>query len=682
MRVATDIGGTFTDLVYVDDEGHIRVDKSHTTPPNFEEGVMNVLQKSGIDNESITGFIHGTTIIINALTERKGAKTGLITTNGFRDVLEIARGNRPDLFNIRYKKPTPFIERYLRQEVDERMNYKGEVLKELNSHDIEEIVAYFKKENVEAIAIAYLHAYVNPKHEIETAQRIKELWPEVDVSTSHEVIKEWREYERTNTTALNAYVKPAATKYIDKLDDKLRGAYTGNSQFIMQSNGGMTTFGEAKNTPINMVESGPVAGIYGSAVLGEIIGEENIIALDIGGTTAKCSLIENGEVKVSTDYYIEKTERSAGYPIKVPSIDIVEIGNGGGSIARIDEAGTLKVGPESAGASPGPVAYGQGGEKPTTTDANVLTGRLSTRHFDYSSDIHKIRETMENKIANQFNMSAEEASLGIIRIANSNMLNALKLVSVRKGYNPKEFSLVAFGGGGSMHAAALAKELGIKKVIVPVASPVFSAWGMLMSELRHDYIQTYIMKMSEITVGDVQSQWKLIEDTAFNQFEKEGVEKERIHFKRFMDMRYVGQEHTVKVPVRDGVWTSETFTEINEAFHRLHEKNYTFKLPESDIEIVNLHLTALGEVEKPKIKQTTRDTTLEDAKIETREVYFESPNRWVTTDVYNRDLLPTNQIVEGPVLVEEKSAVTVIYEGQNVKVDSYGNLIIETLEAN
>src|SRR5699024_9302231 len=408
MRVATDIGGTFTDLVYVDQEGKVQVDKSHTTPPNFEQGVIDVLDKASIDHKSITSFIHGTTVIINSLTERKGAKTGLITTKGFRDVLEIARGNRPDLFNIRYQKPVPFVERYLRQEVEERLNYKGEVLTPLDAEDIKQVVKYFKNEKVEAIAISFLHSYVNPEHELEAAKLIKELWPEVDVSTSQDVIKEWREYERTNTTSLNAYVKPVANKYIDSLNNELHDSNMGNSKFIMQSNGGVTTFDEAKKTPINMVESGPVAGMYGAAVLGELVGEENIIALDIGGTTAKCSLIENGEVKVSTDYYIERDDKNAGYPIKVPSVDIVEIGNGGGSIAWIDEANALKVGPESAGAKPGPVSYGQGGENPTTTDANVLTGRLSTRNFDYSADQEKIKKVVNEKIANNFDISEED----------------------------------------------------------------------------------------------------------------------------------------------------------------------------------------------------------------------------------------------------------------------------------
>ncbi len=678
MRVATDIGGTFTDLVYVNDEGEIGVAKSHTTPPHFEKGVIDVIEKSEIDQTAIKTFIHGTTVIINALTERKGVKTGLITTKGFRDVLEIARGNRPDLFNVRYEKPVPFVERYLRQEVEERLNYKGEVLSPLNKEQLTAVINYFKEQKVEAIAVAYLHSYVNPVHEMETVELIKKLWPEAAVTASYEVTKEWREYERTSTTVLNSYVKPIAATYVNRLHNKLVENKTDSQNYIMQSNGGTTTFNSAKQTPINMVESGPVAGIYGAAVLGEILNEKNIIAFDIGGTTAKCSLINQGEVKVSTDYFIEKNERSAGYPIKVPVVDIVEIGNGGGSIAWIDGAGSLKVGPQSAGALPGPVAYGQGGTEPTTTDANLITGRLSPENFDYEVDLDKVKAAIKEKVADHFEMTVEEAALGIIRIANSNMLNALKLISVRKGHNPREFSLVAFGGGGSMHAPALAKELGVKKVIVPVASSVFSAWGMLMTDLRHDYIQTYIRRINELNPIELNKEWNSIEVQALKQYQEEGVSEEKVLFTRFADIRYLGQEHTVKVPVPNGEWSDETLKEVVKRFGDLHEQHYTFKLEGTPAEIVNLHLTAFGKVLKPKMKKINSiNSNIQEAYKETRPVYFEEEG-WVETKVYSRSLFGKGMEVSGPAIVEEQSASTVIYPGQSLTVDEYGNLIIET----
>ncbi|GGA35512.1 5-oxoprolinase [Kroppenstedtia guangzhouensis] len=652
--------------------------KSPTTPPNFEQGVIDVIRKSGVDPESIQTFIHGTTVIINALTERKGVKTGLITTAGFRDVLEIARGNRPDLFNLRYKKPEPFVERYLRQEVTERMNQLGEEIVPLDEDRIKELVDYFKKEEVDAIAVAYLHAYKNPAHEIRTVELINELWPEAAVTASHEVTKEWREYERTNTAVLNSYVKPIASSYIDRLNARLSELGTGDLRYIMQSNGGTTTFEQAKKTPINMVESGPVAGIYGAAYLGEILGEKNIIAFDIGGTTAKCSLIVEGEVKVSTDYYIEKDEYNAGYPIKTPVVDIVEIGNGGGSIAWIDEGGALKVGPQSAGSVPGPVAYGQGGTEPTTTDANLLTGRLSPKNFDYNVDMAKVEEAIKTKVADRFEMKPEDGALGIIRIANSNMLNALKLISVRKGYDPRDFTLVAFGGGGSMHAPALARELGVRKVVVPVASPVFSAWGMLMTDLRHDYIQTYIARVNGLDLDGFNKEWDELARMATAQFAEENIEKENIRFMRFADMRYAGQEHTVKVPLASGPVTPESLTQLIADFHELHEKNYTFKLEEAETEIVNLHLTAFGSVEKPALKKLQlKGGTAKDALKEKRPVYYEQDG-WVDTVVYNRSKLEPGMAFSGPAVIEEQAAVTVIYPDQKASIDEYGNLIIET----
>lgn len=675
MRVATDIGGTFTDLVYVGHDGEIGVAKSSTTPPHFEKGVIDVIRKSGIDQSQLSMFIHGTTVIINALTERKGAKTALITTKGFRDVLEIARGNRPDLFNVNYKKPVPFVERYLRKEVNERLSYKGDLLTPLEVEDVKACVEFFKKEQVEAIAVSYLHAYANPIHEQQTAELIQQLWPEVKVTISSDIVQEWREYERTNTTVLNAYVQPVAQSYINSLETELKEQSNVEQRYIMQSNGGTTTFESAKETPIGMVESGPVAGIFGAAVLGEMIGEKNIIAFDIGGTTAKCSLIENGEVKVSTDYYIEKDSRHAGYPIKTPVVDIVEIGNGGGSIAWIDPAGSLKVGPQSAGAFPGPIAYGQGGAEPTTTDANLLTGRLSPKNFDYEVDLETVKSTIHEKIGARFDMTAEEAALGIIRIANSNMLNALKLISVRKGHNPKDFTLLAFGGGGSMHAPALALELGVKKVVVPIASPVFSAWGMLLTDLRHDYIKTYIKRMNELTADEINEAWTAIETQALQRFEDEGMTAEQVEFHRFADMRYLGQEHTVKVPVDNEAWTENSKQKAIKDFHELHEKNFTFKLEEAQTEIVNLHVTAFGKVEKPEIKKQIKAGTLESAFKEKREVYYENDG-WLTTNVYDREKLPTNEVVQGPAIIEEKAAVTVIYKQQQLHADEYGNLII------
>ena len=678
MRVATDIGGTFTDLVAVDDKGRTVLAKSHTTPPNFEEGVINVMKKSGIQPEEITDFIHGTTTIINALTERKGAKTGLITTKGFRDVLEIARCNRPDLFNMVFAKPRPFIPRYLRKEVRGRVNFEGKILTELEEEDIRAAVEFFKKEEVEAIAVCYINSYANDIHERRTVELIRELWPEVFVTSSVEVTREWREYERTSTAALNSYVMPVASSYIDRLDGRIKEIGCDAKEYIMQSNGGTTTFEQAKRTPINMVESGPVAGVYGSAILGKVIGEKNIIAFDVGGTTAKCSLIDGGEVKVTTEYRIERTESYAGYPIMAPVVDIVEIGNGGGSIAWIDEAGSLKVGPQSAGALPGPVAYGIGGTEPTTTDACLVTGRLSPENFDNEVDLDAVKAAIQEKVGDAFGMNVEEAAMSILRVAEANMFNALKLISVRRGYDPRDFTMVAFGGGGPMHCAYLAKELNIRKVVVPIAAPVFSAWGMLMTDVRHDYIQTNIRRMNEVSSEELNQMWDGLLREAHEQFAKEGVDKDQIIFHFIADMRYMGQEHTVKVKVPPVPWTDEVKEEIVNRFHDTHEHFYTFRLPDTPTEIVNLHLVAYGRLMKPSLAPIEpQQGPVEETLKETRKVYF-TDEGWLDTPIYEREKLGSGAVLEGPVIVEETAASTVAAKGQRLMADTYGNLIIET----
>ena len=678
MRVATDIGGTFTDLVAVDDQGKTILTKSHTTLPNFEEGVIKVIQKSGVCPQEIKDFIHGTTTIINALTERKGAKTALITTKGFRDVLEIARCNRPDLFNMVFAKPRPFIPRYLRKEVEERVSFDGKVVTPLNEEDIKAAVEYFKKEKVEAIAVCYINSYANDEHEKRTVELIRKLWPEVFVTSSIEVTKEWREYERTSTIALNSYVMPVASSYIDNLDRRLKEAGCHAKEYIMQSNGGTTTFEQAKQTPINMVESGPVAGVYGSAILGKMIGERNIIAFDVGGTTAKCSLIDSGEVKVTTEYRIERTESYAGYPIMAPVVDIVEIGNGGGSIAWIDEAGSLKVGPQSAGAVPGPVAYGIGGTEPTTTDACLVTGRLSAENFDNQVDMDAVRAAIQEKVGDAFGMDTDEAAMSILRVAEANMYNALKLISVRRGYDPRDFTMVAFGGGGPMHCAYLAKELNIRKVIVPIAAPVFSAWGMLMTDVRHDYIQTNIRRMNEVSAEELNDMWEGLLSQAQEQFEKEDIPKENIVCNYIADMRYMGQEHTVKVNVPPIPWSEETKEEIIQRFHDTHEHFYTFRLTDTPTEIVNLHLVAYGRLTKPELaKIPPQEGPVENAKKEIRKVYF-AEDGWMDTPVYLREKLGRGAVLDGPVIVEEAAASAVAAKGQRITVDDYGNLIIET----
>jgi N-methylhydantoinase A len=678
MRVATDVGGTFTDLVYFDEAsaktGAVKVD---TTPPDFERGVMDALLKSGLDPSEIELFAHGTTVVINALTERKGVRTGLLTTRGFRDVLEIARGNRPDLYNFYFSKPKPFVPRYLRKEIDERLDHKGEVLVPLNIENLDAVADFFREEGVDAVAVCFVHSYANPAHEIEATRVLEELLPGVSIVPAHHITREWREYERTNTAVLSAYVHPAANSYLDSLERKLeRGGFEGRL-FVMQSNGGSATVRAARSNPIAMVESGPVGGVLGAVALGDLIGEPNIMTLDIGGTTAKCSLVQDGEVRVDTGYKIERSRTSPGYPIQTPVIDIVEIGNGGGSVAWIDAAGALHVGPRSAGAMPGPAAYGRGGEEPTTTDANLLAGRIDPEFFlggEIIPDMDNVRRTL-GKLADRLASSADETARGVIQVANANMVNALKLFSLNRGYDPQDFSLVAFGGGGPMHAAFLAEELRIPKVVVPPNCAVFSAWGMLRTDLRRDYLRTWVTRLDSALPEEVNDAFEELQRAATDEFANDGMGPERLAFYRYADMRYLGQEHTVKVPFPSGEVATEELDEAARRFHEAHEREYVFRL-DSPVEIVNFHLAAYGAVHKPEVATLARTgRTADDAIKGHRRVDLDAHGVH-QADIYDRVMLEPGAEFSGPAVVEEPATTIVILPSQTVTVDDYGNLHI------
>lgn len=681
MRVASDVGGTFTDLVYLDEAaGRVGVAKASTTPANFAEAVIETLRKARISVPETSFFVHGSTIIINALTERKGAKTALITTKGFRDVLEITRANRPDIYNMYYTKPKPFVPRYLRFEAMERINYKGQELEPLHEEDVRRAAERCLAEGVEAIAVCFLHSYANPRHEVRCGEILAECAPHIPMTLSHQVTKEWREYERSNTAAINSYVLPTARFYLSNLEKDLTGLGMNNVYHVMQSNGGTATFDKGRKSPVNLIESGPVAGVIGAAVIGEMIGERNVISLDIGGTTAKTSLIENGMPKITTEYKIEYRRDYAGYPILAPTIDIVEIGAGGGSIAWVDKAGALRVGPVSAGADPGPACYGWGGTLPTLTDANVIAGRINPDYFlggEIPLDAGKARVAMA-PIAKAFGVDVEQAAMGVIRIADANMVNALKLVSVRRGYDPRDFVLVAFGGGGAMHAGDLMRELRVQKVIIPVEPAVFSAWGMLMTDLRQDYIRTLIARSDLVKPETIDGIFSEMEGQAAKELAEQNVAFENMVFLRFADMRYSGQEHTVKVPLPAGAITRERIPEIDERFHQLHEHTYTFRLG-SPVELVNYHLMALGRVKKPSLKKLERaGGSVEAARKGERRVNFDELG-FHSVAIYERDLLPIGWPLNGPLVIEEPAATTVVFPDQRITKDEYGFLHIEML---
>lgn len=675
IRVATDVGGTFTDLVGIEfnnGKQSIVTAKTDSTPPNFEDGVLNVINNSGINEKDITNLTHGSTVIINALTEKKGAKVGFITTKGFKDILEIARGDRPNYFDMFYKKPKPFVARHLCHEIDERIDYKGNVISPLKLDNLENILNYFKKENVEAIAISFLHSYLNPDHEKKTEEAISKLSSEFFISCAHKISREWREYERSNTSVLSAYVKPVADKYLSSLKSSLSKKGYEKPIYVMQSNCGITTFDRAQEMPISMVESGPSSGVWGAAELGKLVQQPNIIALDIGGTTAKCSLIQNGEVSITSDYWIDRSRTSSGYPIMVPVVDIVEIGNGGGSIAWLDNYDKMHVGPKSAGANPGPVAYGKGGKEPTTTDANLYLGRINKDYFcggNVNADMDSVENSL-SKIGKKINKNAKEVAQGIVRIANHNMTNALKLISLNRGFDPRDFTLLAFGGGGGMHAMTLARELGIKKVVIPFNAAVFSALGMLLSDFRRDYIETILLDFNEESINSLNLKIKDVSKRAIEEFKLDRIGEEETQLKFRARLRYRNQEHFVEVDIKNKIDNTEIET-IKKNFHETYEREYTYRL-DSPIEFVALHCIAIVK-ENSKILPDREEKTTKPPKLfSERDVDYDEYGIH-NSSIYRGEDIDFNAEFKGPAIIEESGTTIVIFPGDKVIKDGFGN---------
>jgi N-methylhydantoinase A len=682
MRVASDIGGTFTDLVYLDEStGITGACKTSTTPGDLAAAVIETLQKARFAVSATSFFVHGSTVVINTLTERKGARTGLITTQGFRDVLEITRANRPDLYNLYYRKPPPFVPRRYRVEVGERLNHRGEVLVALNEAQVEQAVAFFQEEGIESIAVCFLHSYANPVHELTCRDIVARLAPDIPVTISSEITQEWREYERTSTSVLNAYVMVITRTYLNNLEQKLTKMGMGNVFYTMQSNGGTATFSYSRSVPIKMVESGPVGGVIGAAAIGKAIGEPAIISFDVGGTTAKTSLVAGGDPRIVTSYRIEGRGRSAGYPLLIPAIDIVEIGSGGGSLAWVDAAGALRIGPQSAGADPGPACYGRGGEAPTVTDANVLAGRINPGYFlggEIPLQVELAAKAIR-PVAQAYGIDVREAAVGVLRLADSAMMNALNLVSVTRGYDPRDFVMVAFGGGGPMHAGSMIRELKLKKVVIPVDPGVFSAWGMLVTDLRQDFVRTLITRTDQVLPGVIAELFEDLEAKALELMSEQRIPLEMILLRRFADVRYHGQEHTVKVPIENGPFDESALRNVDQRFHELHEQAYSFRL-EAPTEIVNFHISCFGTTSKPTLGTITPGgLSRKKAQKGYREVHFNEFGV-VESPLYERALLPLEEFLEGPLVIEEPASTTVVFPDQRVMRDCYGFIHIEMVK--
>jgi len=675
IKVATDAGGTFTDLVAFDERsGEIYLGKALTTPKDPSLGVIDsILQGSetGLTASEVSFFVHGGTTVINAITERKGVSTALITTQGFRDVIAIGRGNRPDLYNLHSKPPEPFVPRHLRFEVAERIDAKGNVRRALAPKSVDAVAEAIKAAGVEAVAVVFLHAYINPAHEAAAAARLRELLPGVAITASHEISRQWREYERSNTTVLSAYVKPIIARYLHNLGGALNSVGVTAPRFCIQSNGGLAEFATAEAAPLVLVESGPAGGVAGSVRVGESLGETEILYLDVGGTTAKCSLVRNGRPILRPDYKLEWSRINPGYPLQVPVIDIVEIGAGGGSIVRVDEAGGIKVGPQSAGADPGPACYGRGGKDATVTDAAVLTGIVDPQRFAGGRIKLDPRLSVESfaPIAAALHSSVVAAAKAVIGLAEANMINALKLVTIQRGHDPRDLTMVVSGGGGPMHAAKLGRELEVKRVVIPRYAGLFSAWGMLTARPRIDLHRTRLLPLDAKSFAAMRDTFAELEAEAARRF---GVSGSSVLFDHAIEMRYVGQEHTVSTRIDPKAGLETTLA----AFHAAHERAYTFRLNDTGVEQVTFHLTA--EMDTPRIgmPEISGAGSRDDAAIGRRELHV-GDHEAVLATVYNRDRLPAGASFSGPALIEEATATTAVLPGQRVAVDRFGLLLIE-----
>ncbi len=673
-RVAVDIGGTFTDFAILDQEtGQLVLEKTPTTPRDFWQGIARGLELAGIEPARIAMLVHGTTIGLNTFLERKGAPVGLITTHGFRDVYEIGRHNRVEMYDLFYRKPEPLVPREHRREVRERLDATGQVLVPLHEEDVAAAAEHFRRHGIRAIAVCLLHAYANPVHEERVGLILAELYSEAHVSLSHRLVREWREYERTSTTVINAYIAPAVSAYLERLEEGLARRGYRRPLFINKSTGGVMSVASARERPVHTIMSGPAGGAVAAAAIGREAGFPHVIAFDMGGTSTDVSIAWEGRLRLTADAQIDR------HPVMVPMLDIHSIGAGGGSIAWIDAQGALHVGPQSAGAEPGPACYGRGGEEPTVTDANLLLGRLPPQLLGGAMPLYPDRAARAvGRVAEALGLSLLEAAVGIVRIVNTRMAYAIRAMTVQRGLDPKDFALMAYGGAGPMHACALAAELGIPTVVVPILPGAFSALGMLLSDLRHDAVRTAPVRTEEADPARVAG--------LFAEMEQELAEAVRaemgdlpLAFERHVEMRYVGQEYLVSVPVPNGrPVDAQLLRELRHAFDRLHEQAYGHASTDEPTELVNLRVTCLGRlapVQLPRLPYGGAEPPAA-ARAGTVEAYFEGEDGFIPCPVYRREGLLAGNRLRGPALVAEKGATTVIPPGFAVEVSPEGHLLI------
>ena len=679
-RLGVDVGGTFTDVALWDESaGRLTTFKLPSVPADPAEGILAgirlILARDGVAPAAVAFVAHGTTVATNALLEKKGARTALVTTRGFRDLLEIARQKRPDLYDLQADKPAPLVPRELRFEAQERLLPDGTVLEKFRTAEVAAAADTLARgESVEAVAICFLYSFLDPSHERAAASILLERLPSCYVSLSSEISPEFREYERLSTTVLNAYLGPLISRYVRRFDAEVRGLGLSATPYINQSNGGVISATAAAERPVRTLLSGPSAGVSGAAWTARAAGVDSLITFDMGGTSTDVARVEHGQPILVSERAI------GGYPVRIPALEIESVGAGGGSIARVDSGGALKVGPESAGAVPGPACYARGGRRPTVTDANVVLGRLSATHLldgrmELRADL--ARAAIEG-LAAELGLAPVQAARGVLSVVATNMLGAIRVVSVRKGYDPRQYTMVAFGGAGPLHAATLARDLGIRRVLVPPAPGILCALGLLIEPFRLDLVRTRVVLLSSVDVTDVAQLFGELEAEATAGLDREAVPSDRRHLVRAFDMRYLGQNFELTVDAPAAMWSGERDA-LRRAFIARHERVYGYAAPDEPIQIVNVRLTALGDPDPLTLPLLARasDADPKDARIGERAAYFDEAGDFVPTPIYRRERLLGGHRLSGPAIVEQMDSTTVILPGQHAVVDERANLIIE-----
>jgi N-methylhydantoinase A/oxoprolinase/acetone carboxylase beta subunit len=685
--IGCDIGGTFTDFVLFNWEtGQVEVLKCLTTPHDPTEGVKIGAQKL-MDVEpgcmlKTNEFIHGTTLVINAVIEKKGAKTGLITTKGFRDILEIRRGLKYDLYDLQADFPLPLVPRYLRKELDERIYSNGQILKNAKDEEIRSILRELVGEGIESIGVCLLHSYDNPAHEKLVKKIAAEVCPDIPLSLSYEVLPEMNEYERTSTTVINAYVKPLFSRYLSRIDEELKSLGFRQKLFLLLSGGGIVPARAVENFPVRVMESGPVGGIILSQQLGKMAGEENeLFSFDMGGTTAKSCLIKDRRLPKTDDYEVAKMGRfkkGSGIPARAPSVDLIEIGAGGGSIAQINRFGLLQVGPQSSGADPGPACYSQGGKDPCVTDADLVLGYLNKDYFlggEIRLDEGASQKLIEEKIAKPLGVSVVDAAWGIHNIVNENMALAAKMHIVEKGGDPLKTTLVAFGGAGPVHAYSLAKKLGMPKVLIPLRAGVASALGFFVAPFNYEVVHTHKVLLEEADFSEIDKAFQELGKNAVS-FLPETDEPELIAYQRLADMRYVGQGYDISIPLPSDDFSRLTKKDISRMFNSTYESLYGRTSPDK---VEFMHLRVIASLpERPYFQKFSKKkvTSLQSAIKGNRKAYTSLSSSYVDFTVYDRYQLVPGATFDGPAIIEEKESTTVLGQDATASIDEYGNIVL------